>query len=667
MADIITKWALEFGDRVSAPVKKMMDTVSSASKSFTNMGDSSAMSVKTILSKIEEGKTSLLKYITDLELLETEMNDLKKAIDAMAPGPEQSEMWDTYTKHAQSVDLLKVKITEISEELVGHQEELDKIKDGNKIWHEMAIKVNQTMEVAKKMSNALNFTVDYKNQKKEIERLTELSGDALNEYVRHSREIADVYGQDSMAVAKSVNAMTKQFGGSYEENFTLMEEGFKRGANLSGNLLKNMERYSGAFAEMGVSADQAMVIMAKAEKEGIDGDKAVESLKRASDAIKEMGPGQKEALKQIGVDISQLTGKSAWEAVQTVSKAMEGMNEQAKQNVLAKVFGEAGKESGIAFVQNLSQEIPDLSTLPEVEESASGFKKFFSNVKSWAGDAFGEIGIYATQLSPTIEILAGAIPIIDSLRKSQALWNIVTLQNPIFKIVIIVAALITFITIAIKKWDEFGAAMMLIFSVVGSLIFKSLLGPFGIVISVIKTIYDHWQSIVTAFRDGGILEGLKRIGEVIMDVILKPLQQILETIAKFDPTGLASKGAEAIKAFRQSHELETAGEKEKEKKLETANPKSENETKKEASSTSVNDTIQGVKPTLLTFSEEKDKGKNTSKEDSGMSISGKSGASNITMTINNYFTAASGVNIRQLADQVAGKISDRLQDAIVSV
>lgn len=55
---------------------------------------------------------------------------------------------------------------------------------------------------------------------------------------------------------------------------------------------------------------------------------------------------------------------------------------------------------------------------------------------------------------------------------------------------------------------------------------------------------------------------------------------------------------------------------------------------------------------------------------SGISLSGaksSTGTSNISMTINNYFTANENVNIKQLADKVAARISDVMQDALIAV
>lgn len=130
----------------------------------------------------------------------------------------------------------------------------------------------------------------------------------------------------------------------------------------------------------------------------------------------------------------------------------------------------------------------------------------------------------------------------------QAMLNGIMLLNPIGLVVAAIVALVAIVVIAISKWDEWGAALMV------------FLGPVGMVISAFKSIYDHWESIKTAFQTDGILGGLKRIGIVLLDAVLKPLQQILELAAMADPTGLAQKGVDKIKSFRKSSDLVTPGE-----------------------------------------------------------------------------------------------------------
>ena len=130
----------------------------------------------------------------------------------------------------------------------------------------------------------------------------------------------------------------------------------------------------------------------------------------------------------------------------------------------------------------------------------------------------------------------------------QAMLNGIMLLNPIGLVVAAIVALVAIVVIAISKWDEWGAALMV------------FLGPVGMVISAFKSIYDHWESIKTAFQTDGILGGLKRIGLVLLNAVLKPLQQILELAAMADPTGLAQKGVDKIKSFRKSFDLVTPGE-----------------------------------------------------------------------------------------------------------
>lgn len=130
----------------------------------------------------------------------------------------------------------------------------------------------------------------------------------------------------------------------------------------------------------------------------------------------------------------------------------------------------------------------------------------------------------------------------------QAMLNGIMLLNPIGLVVAAIVALVAIVVIAISKWNEWGAALMV------------FLGPVGMVISAFKSIYDHWESIKTAFQTDGILGGLKRIGLVLLDAVLKPLQQILELAAMADPTGLAQKGVDKIKSFRKSFDLVTPGE-----------------------------------------------------------------------------------------------------------
>lgn len=160
-------------------------------------------------------------------------------------------------------------------------------------------------------------------------------------------------------------------------------------------------------------------------------------------------------------------------------------------------------------------------------------------------DAFTDWVSENPKLTETIAYLGlgllGLAVIIKGVTMATALWNLVMAVNPITWIIIGVAALIVLVALIITKWDDWGAAVAL------------FLGPLGLVIMLFKTFYDHWESIKKAFQTGGILGGLKRIGQVLLDVVLKPIQQLLDML------GLDS-WAKNIEDLRKGMDLVTDGE-----------------------------------------------------------------------------------------------------------
>jgi tape measure domain-containing protein len=75
----------------------------------------------------------------------------------------------------------------------------------------------------------------------------------------------------------------------------------------------------------------------------------------------------------------------------------------------------------------------------------------------------------------------------------------------------------------------------------------------GPLVNVVTSFIKHWNSVKTAFTDGGILAGIKRIGFVIIDAMLKPVQALLELLSKVPGLGkLAEKGSKWIGEMRDN-------------------------------------------------------------------------------------------------------------------
>lgn len=136
---------------------------------------------------------------------------------------------------------------------------------------------------------------------------------------------------------------------------------------------------------------------------------------------------------------------------------------------------------------------------------------------------------------------------------SAAIWvvNFAMAMNPVGWVVLGISALIAIIVLAIAKYDEWGATLLW------------FLGPIGRVISALKLIYDHWDSIKKAFQDGGILGGLERIGQVLTDVLLQPIEQLLGLLGKLPGSlGAAARDMEgSLHGVREKMKLVTDSEK----------------------------------------------------------------------------------------------------------
>lgn len=126
----------------------------------------------------------------------------------------------------------------------------------------------------------------------------------------------------------------------------------------------------------------------------------------------------------------------------------------------------------------------------------------------------------------------------------QAAFNVVASLNPIGLIVIGITALIAGIAACIKWFDKWGETVL------------TLMGPIG---WAIASVVRHWDSLKKAFTEGGIIAGLKRIGQVLLDALLHPVQKLLELLSRIPGLGkLAGKGAEFIHEMRAKLDLTEA-------------------------------------------------------------------------------------------------------------
>ena len=139
----------------------------------------------------------------------------------------------------------------------------------------------------------------------------------------------------------------------------------------------------------------------------------------------------------------------------------------------------------------------------------------------------------------------------------QAIFNVLLTANPVGVIIVAIAALIAIIILCVKHWDDITAAMARCWdwvkknqeAVLG--IIAVFTGPFGFIISIVREFWNEWDRITQAFKNGGIVAGLKQIGATILSALLAPLQGVFELLGKIPGVGKHFKNFSAnIDAFR---------------------------------------------------------------------------------------------------------------------
>lgn len=664
MATVSTEWALNLGGNIRETIKKMTSGITEAIDSVKDVGVNWELTEKKTKKALKEEEAVLKDTKKELSDKEKLLKELEKAWKKAAPGEQWAKAKKAVEDQQKEVDKLKEKLFNAGENARTLREDLEQFSRSKIDWTGITLQVNQVSEIISKITRSLDFAVDLKNQRAEFQKLTDLTGKDLDQFLSKSREIADVYKEDTMAVGEAANALTKQLGGSYESNLQLIEEGLKRGANLNGDYLATLKRFAPTLQEMGISAEEATSMMATAAKKGVDPSAFIESIQKAGVELRKMSEKTEETLANIGVKRADLEGKSAMEAVQHITQAMDGMTEQAKQMTISKIFKMQGERSGMEFIMGLNDGIPPLDEIPAVEETATGFKRLFSNIKTWAGDAFGTAAEYSQAFAPAVQLIAGAIPIMTALKNitwlntmATGAWTVATkilgktiLGIPVIGWILAIIAAIVWVVSATEGW---GKAWDLTFKGMKLLVegfvegvkasFTTMVNNIMIAIDKIKL---GWYEFKEAVGLGDSKENQAMIDKINADV------------EKRKDTIVEAQKAAAEKIVEATAHFIAAGKSIRLKK-----------DKEEDSAFNLNQTLKD--PSGLSFDdpEGKKKGKKGKKGD-GLNVgSGAGGVKNIAMTLNvtNNFSVSKDTNVRDIADKIVGMVNDRLRDALVTV
>lgn len=235
-------------------------------------------------------------------------------------------------------------------------------------------------------------------------------------------------------------------------------------------------------------------------------------------------------------------------------------------------FVDAFADKGGKAIENLTTAITNFDPTPIINFLTTAFSVIFkvvgvlwkmriviiSLVIAW--------GLYKAAMIAAVVVsgimgMVRAVQTLTSVQQGmnavQAIFNVLLIANPLGVIIVAIAALVAIIIVCVKHWDDITAAMArgwdwikknqeAVLGIIG--VFS---GPFAVVISVVREFWNEWDKITQAFKNGGIVAGLKQIGATILSALLVPLQGVFELLGKVPGVGKLFKNfAGNIDVFR---------------------------------------------------------------------------------------------------------------------
>lgn len=652
MSEVTTSWRLKFDDLISSAVRQVGRVVSGATDQVEEMGNTmqltGAKAVKALENETKHRKeveTAIKEEEKALVKLEKQQKEQtgKEWQETEHKIKEAKKVLEQYN---EELEVAKKDVEELTVEVERFNNQQSRIGFVATAW-------NQATELVDKFADSLDFANEYNDIENNIQRMTGAAGEMLDDATSKAYRISKVYGDAGDEIARSANAASKSFGVSFDYALSVLEQGYQKGGNLNQDMLEQIREYSSVLQPLGYTLDEIMAKVANANMGGVFNDKMLDALKEGGISLREMNTSTQQALAGIGLLPKDLKDKTVKESYDIIAAAMDraGVTVAEKQQVISNIFRGAGEDAGVNLIEGLRSGSNDLGSLPAVEQAGTQLKGLIADVQSWLSQTMGGTVVAVQQLSPVFMGVASGISIFQELSKvtwlqtaatkvaavTQGVFNAVMMANPIGLVVAAVGLLVAGIVLLRNKFAWCNA-----------------------IVEVAKGTWKEW-------------------GTVIIDVVLFPLKLVvaqLEGIWKL----LHGDYKGAMKSFASPvtdiiNDTSAAVEKSKKVALK-ANVDFENTKNKKGQVSPSITNPDSYKSQVLDGSiapggsSSSGRSKSGNASDNGLST-GAGGSKSLAMTINitNNFSGKinSKLDIRELADEVAGVLTDRIEDQVLAL
>lgn len=228
---------------------------------------------------------------------------------------------------------------------------------------------------------------DYNKGLVEASRLTKyftgLTGDAMRSVRDNVQAVSDTFGKGFNETLKTANAMSKNLGVSVNEATDIIAKGLAAGGMNSEQYLSNLQRFAPTLQKMGMTAEQAAVAMSQIDKAGVNSQRALMAMSRASLQLRTMSDGTAKSLNAIGIDAQQMSqdvqsgARSVQDAMAEVARKLQetGSNSKEAAAVMKELFGARGESAiGDGFLTFLAESNKGMEELLGKQDSLQRLK-----------------------------------------------------------------------------------------------------------------------------------------------------------------------------------------------------------------------------------------------------------------------------------------------------
>ena len=224
---------------------------------------------------------------------------------------------------------------------------------------------------------AFKWWYDYNKGLMEATRLTreflDVSGEMLVDIRSEIQAVADEWDKDYKDVLSAVDILMNQYGIDSREALDIVRGGFQAGADLSGNMLSNMERYAPIFKDMKLDGSELAAVLAQT-RSGIFNEQGLQMMQMATKRLREMSSGTKKALEELGISTDEWNEKlmkgeaNFFDYLQEVSRKIGELPAESQEvgNALKEVFGRNGAAGGMELVKYLGEMTTSLEEAKKV-------------------------------------------------------------------------------------------------------------------------------------------------------------------------------------------------------------------------------------------------------------------------------------------------------------